>query len=318
MARGTLIALAALAAGCSGDAGPAAAAPAGASAPAGPGWRVGTDRPVAAFFDCLRTRGVSVVSAHRGGPSAGFAENAISTMDRILATAPAVMEIDVATTSDGVLVLMHDDDLDRTTSGTGPVRDRPFAYVETLVLEDANGRPTGQRVPTLNDALDWADGRTILQLDIKRSTRYADVARAVGERAAFDRVVFIAYTPAQAAAIARAAPDAFISVTIGEADDLEVLEQSGLAPSRLLAWTGADQPDFDLDARLADFGVETAFGTLGGRSSLDRRFAQEGDEGYRAIAGGGIELIATDRPMPAAAAIASDDDVRCGIAKTGG
>ena len=76
-----------------------------------------------AFFDCLRESGRTIVAAHRGGPSAGFPENAVLTFENTLRQVPAVLELDIARTRDGVLVLMHDETVDRTTTGTGRVGD---------------------------------------------------------------------------------------------------------------------------------------------------------------------------------------------------
>ena len=64
-----------------------------------------------------------LVSAHRGGPVPGLPENAVETFEYALNHAPALIETDVRRTADGVLVLMHDETLDRTTTGTGRVDD---------------------------------------------------------------------------------------------------------------------------------------------------------------------------------------------------
>jgi glycerophosphoryl diester phosphodiesterase len=133
-----------------------------------------------AFFDCLRDRGFTAVSAHRGGPAPGFAENAIPTFENTLRLAPGTfLEVDIAQTADGVLVLMHDDRADRTTTGSGAIADLDMAQLLTFPLEDERGRRVDARVPTLAEALAWADGRTVLELDIKRSVRFEDVVSVV-------------------------------------------------------------------------------------------------------------------------------------------
>jgi glycerophosphoryl diester phosphodiesterase len=71
----------------------------------------------------LRERGFVAVSAHRGGPGPGLAENAIPTFrNTLIAARGAFLEVDVSQTADGVLVLMHDDRADRTTTGTGAIK----------------------------------------------------------------------------------------------------------------------------------------------------------------------------------------------------
>ena len=103
---------AALLAGCGPD-----AAPSNINGPAGddaPGWRLTPEGDLNTFFDCLDDAGLALVSAHRGGPAEGLPENALETLQATLASVPAMMEIDVAQSADGVLFLMHDDRRDRT------------------------------------------------------------------------------------------------------------------------------------------------------------------------------------------------------------
>lgn len=267
---------------------------------------------VPAFFDCLRENDLTIVSAHRGGPRPGFPENAIETMADVLETAPAIMEIDVASTSDGELILLHDDELDRTTTGTGPVVDRPYADVSELLLEDNAGALTRFRAPTLAEALEWSAGRTILQIDFKRSVRYEDVIRAVREARAEHRVVYISYTLAQARRLNALAPDAMLSVGIESIADLEDVRAAGVPLDRVLAWTGTTEPNPELVAALQKLGVESAFGTLGGRRSIDAEIAASGsDRRYGELAALDLRVIATDRPREAAAALPAVE--ACGI-----
>jgi len=63
------------------------------------------------------------------------------------------LEVDVATTRDGVLVLMHDDTLDRTTDGAGPVAVRDAAELRSLDAGIWFGNEfAGERVPTFEAA----------------------------------------------------------------------------------------------------------------------------------------------------------------------
>ena len=104
---------------------------------------------------------IPLVSAHRGGPYPGFPENAIETFENVLKYRPAIIELDVAMTQDSVLVLMHDDDLDRTTNGTGKVNEVTYDYIQTLFLEDNEGKLTEFKVPTLEEALIWSKGKAL-------------------------------------------------------------------------------------------------------------------------------------------------------------
>lgn len=172
------------------------------------------------FFDCLRTTGHAVVAAHRGGPSPGYAENAIETMAHVASQVPALYEIDIARTRDNVLVLMHDDTLDRTTTGMGDVRAHTLAQVKALRLKDDRGTVLTHRVPTLREALDWAAGKVILELDVKRGVSYEDVIAEVRAAGAMARVVFITYSLDAAERVHQVAPEMMLSVSIESVEAL--------------------------------------------------------------------------------------------------
>ena len=92
---------------------------------------------LAGYFDCLREGGFTAISAHRGGPTSGFAENAIPTFENTLRQAPgSFLEVDIARTAEGVLVLMHDDRGERTTTGAGAVSELDMAQLLAFSLED--------------------------------------------------------------------------------------------------------------------------------------------------------------------------------------
>lgn len=274
----------------------------------------GADRPsiqaggaptggLAAYFDCLDAEGVTLVSAHRG-TDGEMPENGLSSIKSVVERTGGLVEVDVASSADGVLFLHHDDTLDRTTTGKGPA-DASWRVIRALSLRDADGRVTAQGPATLRDLLEWADGEAIPQLDIKPSTDYDDVAAVLRETGAEARVVVIAYSLGQARLIARKMPDVMISATIGSLSDLDDLEAAGVRPERILAWTGNDGSDPALYAALQERGVEVIFGTLGGRDSLDVRIEAEGDDSaYATLAREGVDILATDRPVEAAKALA--------------
>ena len=219
---------------------------------------------LAGYFDCLRGGDFTAVSAHRGGPAPGFAENAIPTFENTLRQAlGSFLEVDIARTADGVLVLMHDDRVERTTTGSGAVAELDMAQLLAFSLEDDDGRRVDARVPTLREALDWADGRTVLELDIKRGVRYEDVISEVELAGAMGRVVFITYSIDGATRLAQLAPQAMIYTTISSVRELDTLERRGVDLTRIVACVGTNTPDASLVRALAERGVETRAGMFG-------------------------------------------------------
>ena len=222
-----------------------------------------TPTSLPAFFDCLHERGAVMVSAHRGGPSPGYAENATATFEHTLSLAPTFLEVDVARTRDSELVLMHDDKVDRTTNGAGSVGDLTLRMIQALRLRDDGGAVLEDGPPSLQDALDWARTRAVLELDIKQGVRYEDVVREVRASEAMHRVVFITYSPRGAIRLARLAPDAMIYTTIERRSDLDEMARRGVDLTHVVAWLGTEGPDTALLAALAARGVESRVGAFG-------------------------------------------------------
>lgn len=288
--------------------------------PAPSGWSIEAGDDLNAFFDCLEDKKLALVAAHRGGPAPGFPENAVETFERTLAKAPALIEVDVATSADGVLYLMHDDTLDRTTTGEGPIDGLSWAEISVLRLEDSHGGATEFHPPSFAEALRWAKERTILEIDFKRSTRFEDAVAEINRQQAEDRVILIAYTLTQAERLHRLAPETMISLSVPTETDL-ARAAAGIPADRLLGFTGIEDPNPRLFSVLNDGDVEVIFGTLGGRDSIDKEIEASGnDEFYATLAAMGVDIIATDRPIEAQSAL--DDAGRgaksgvCGVRKS--
>src|SRR5215831_20128983 len=105
---------------------------------------------------------------HRG--ACGYApENTLASIEQAIELRCAFTEVDIQRTSDGELVLLHDERVDRTTNGRGRVSDITLPDIRML---DAGG---GQMVPTLEEALRVAKGRIGLILELKTTGLAHDV-----------------------------------------------------------------------------------------------------------------------------------------------
>lgn len=142
-----------------------------------------------------------LVQAHRGF-SEVYPENTLLAIEKGFDAGADRVETDLALTRDGDVVLMHDRTLERTTDGEG-ITD--FLTVEELKAFDAGSwkdpRYAGERIPTLDEALDLADGRGELNLEIKVNGRSATSVRRliaiavekVEAQQAVDRVIFSSF-----------------------------------------------------------------------------------------------------------------------------
>jgi glycerophosphoryl diester phosphodiesterase len=87
--------------------------------------------------------------AHRGG-RAYAPENTLAAFRNIIAEGVGWLEFDVQMTKDGALVVIHDETVDRTTDGTGAVRDLTLEQIRSF---DAG---EGEKVPTFEEVVDLA------------------------------------------------------------------------------------------------------------------------------------------------------------------
>lgn len=255
--------------------------------------------PLSDQIDCVREENGLLIAAHRGGPDRGYPENALETMQHALNSGIAMMEIDVAETRDGVLFLMHDRSLTRTTTGSGAVADTDWATIETLQLVDNDGTVTRFRAPRLSDVLNWAvDSGALLELDRKPTTSFRNIIEAVRAAGAENNVLIITYNDEEAWQVARLAPDMMMTAGVGNREHEAELLAGGVDPDRLIAWTGTSQPSPGKWRGLASKGIESAFGTLGRPGErLDDQYWEDGDpEEYISLIEDGLVLLATDRP----------------------
>lgn len=72
------------------------------------------------------------------------------------------METDVRKTKDGVLILMHDETIDRTTSGKGVVENLTWDSLQRVTLRQGHGGPTEEHIPTFEAFMDSVKGKPIL------------------------------------------------------------------------------------------------------------------------------------------------------------
>ncbi|MEN8248703.1 MAG: glycerophosphodiester phosphodiesterase family protein [Bacteroidota bacterium] len=106
------------------------------------------------------------VVAHRG--FSGYTpENTIPAIKKALELGVDIIEIDVHLSKDGIPVILHDFDLDRTTNATGPVINYTFEELRTFRILGADGIPTDETIPSLNEILKLINGQTECTIELK-------------------------------------------------------------------------------------------------------------------------------------------------------
>lgn len=124
--------------------------------------------------------------AHRG--AAAYApENTIASFDVAVGMKADYIELDVQRSKDGELVLIHDTTVDRTTDGTGKVRDLTFEQLRNLDAGSWKGEQfKGEPIPTFEEILDRYHGKVGILIELKAPELYPgieeQVAQALKER----------------------------------------------------------------------------------------------------------------------------------------
>ncbi len=98
--------------------------------------------------------------AHRGA-SGHAPENTLLAFEKAISLGCAWIELDVRCSADGRVMVVHDEYVDRTTSGSGRISELSFEYLRSL---DAG---KGERIPTLREVLEIAGRRIGLNIEIK-------------------------------------------------------------------------------------------------------------------------------------------------------
>lgn len=141
--------------------------------------------------DKLLSATSTMVVAHRGcwqhAP-----ENSVAAVQACIELGVDMVEVDVRQTSDGVLILMHDDSVDRTTDGSGSVSSMTYAKIQALRLRENAGGPdaalTPHKVPTLAEFMSVVRNRILVNIDAK-SDVFEAVAAELAELDILDHVV---------------------------------------------------------------------------------------------------------------------------------
>lgn len=157
------------------------------------------------------------IVAHRGF-HLHAPENSLASLQAAIDLGIDGSEVDLRTTGDGHLVLMHDATLERTTNGKGQVSQFMLSDLKKLFLRDKQKRITRNRIPTLEQALKLLKKNPgfSLALDMKQADP-AQTAQLVVEHGVLDQVLLAISNPqkvAQIRAIQKINPDLKISVNI--------------------------------------------------------------------------------------------------------
>lgn len=249
-----------------------------------------------------------LIVAHRGS-SAAWPENTLPAFEAGIAEGSDMVELDVQTTSDGLLVCLHDATLDRTTDaravfGRTKVAIREVDRAELARCDAGSFRGAahaGTRVPSLADALGMLAGRTVPMVEHKTCSAEAMLA-ALREAGCADDVLVQSFDWGWLREIRALAP----SLTLG------ALGSGELTPERLaeIDALGVSMVHWSASSlRLAD--VET----LRARGYLVCAYTIDSELSLLGAAAAGLDAITTNVPARLGSILArrSGSDARPGM-----
>ena len=240
------------------------------------------------------------VHAHRGGGYIGYPENCIETFEYTLTRAPAFMEVDPRMTADGVLVLMHDATLDRTTNASGPLNGYTCAQLQASVrLKDRAGNATPYKIPTFEDALRWARGRTVLIVD-KKDAPLDRVLEAIRRRKAEANVIIMAYNMEDARQILAFDSRLTMQVFAKDAEAFEKLRAAGIPLDNVVAFVSHSYPE---DASVFDLLHKANVKAIIGSSRNIDRMASGREDAYMNLLRRNVDIIEADSATAAAVVV---------------
>lgn len=112
---------------------------------------------------------ITAIFAHRGS-SATHPENTMAAFREAYRTGADGIELDVHLSKDGIPVVIHDEQIDRTSDGTGWVKDYTLQQLKRFDFGSPfSGRFRGERIPALREVLEWCRSKPIL-LNIELKT----------------------------------------------------------------------------------------------------------------------------------------------------
>jgi glycerophosphoryl diester phosphodiesterase len=176
-----------------------------------------------------------ILCAHRGGMYANYAENSLHTLEYLgnsFEGSSVMAEVDVRKSKDGTLFLLHDNTLERTTTGTGKIEESTDEYLRSLKLRNGRGDVLNETIPTLAELLDFVVKRKIfLMLDVKIED-WKQIMDLVRSKKAVRKCLVLTFKPENSRKAHKFSPDMLVSCLVKDRSDLN--EISKIVPAKVM------------------------------------------------------------------------------------
>ncbi|MBN2495129.1 MAG: glycerophosphodiester phosphodiesterase family protein [Deltaproteobacteria bacterium] len=254
-------------------------------------------------LDCLLDPACEriMVAAHRGFHR-DQPENSLAAIREAARIGVDFVEVDVRSTGDGVLVLMHDSSVDRTTDGTGEIAALSWEELSGLRLEGGLASdPGSSRVARFDEALALAkESGLMLYVDLKTGdldALVADIRVREGEEVALIRDGLGTLVP-----LNQLAADLLLMPPIASQAELDAALEA--LPGLRIVEIASVLPDVALSEAVHAAGLKVQQDVMVGGDLL----AAVGDySGWKGFVDAGVDLMQTDLPDLLLAALAEQE-----------
>ena len=238
-----------------------------------------------------------LVAAHRGAHNS-VPENSLAAIREAARLGADFAEIDVRSTQDGVLILMHDNNLSRTTGFSAEVSATTYAQISELTLLDGNSsNQETLKVPTFAEALSLArETGIMLYVDVK--TDRDDLVAAVVQAGPYYDAALLRVYPDQALRMRALDADLLMMPIAQTVDDLNAI--LAVMPEIRIVELNKGSPDAEFCAAARNAGVKVQQDVIGWP---DIAAVLGNYDEWAKFAYAGVWLLQTDQPellIPAA------------------
>lgn len=189
--------------------------------------------------EVLKSAPRPMICGHRGGFYTDYPENSLQVMQSVIEKTkrqPLLLEVDIRKSKDGTLYILHDETVDRTTSGTGKLSELEDKYIDGLYLKRSTGELSSQKILRLTDLLDSLQNESVwLMLDIKEDV-WIETTALIIRKEWHKRSVFLTFKPTDTQRLYNYSHQLIVSALLRNETDWEALKKLAIPSKGLIAY----------------------------------------------------------------------------------
>jgi glycerophosphoryl diester phosphodiesterase len=237
------------------------------------------------------------IAGHRAGYYFNYPESSLPLLafiDAQFERDTLMAEVDLRMSNSGTIYMMHDETVDRTTTGKGKVTDLTDSELNSLFLKKESGEITDQRIPTLEDLLKFVENREInLMLDIKTPI-HAEVYSLLKQHKMESRALTLTFNMDLTKKVAALSNTAMLSALIVTEADWQQFSKVAFPQSKKVAYINSNTP-IDVIEQLKKNHIKVMADVSEAQNNSGRPLDAEG---YRAkVKQQQLDILITDFPI---------------------